>query len=99
MGLTTEQIDALYANRRVKGFYEDCLIELDQSDENGADAMQTWPSLANKAPATVYQGFTSALAKFSTNGSKSIADNTDVIKRENAVFLIRKDRLEVVEAQ
>jgi hypothetical protein len=89
MGLTNEQIDRLYASRRVKGEYERLLVELTASDENGADVKATWPNLSTKSVTTLTQGFRSAATKL------EIADQVDIISADSNVYIILTDRVHV----
>lgn len=88
MGLSNDQIAALYAKRRVKGLYEDKLMELMESDEPAIDPADSWPvEFSNKSATTMYQGFNNAAKKL------NLADDVDVIQRDGAVFIAVKTRI------
>lgn len=89
-GLSNEAIAALYANRRKKGDYAIILNEQRESDENGFAAKETYPRLAGKEAATIYQGFRNAADKL------DLEDVIDVINSDDEVFVIWTDRVELV---
>ena len=85
MGLTAEQISAIYAKRRTKGLYTDFLAELLASGENGADVKETWPQLKDKKATTIKQGFENAKDK---KEAPEGAEHVDVIVDGEDVYLI-----------
>lgn len=91
MGLSTAEIQALYAKRRVKGLYDDCLAELlTKSDEAGVNVVDAWPTFfTGKNSTTLAQGFTSAAKK------AEVTDKVDIINTDGVVYIMVKDRLEL----
>jgi len=91
MGLSIEQIMELQAKKRVKGLYEDRLRDLMvNSDEPGIDVTEKWPvDFSAKSATTLYQGFRNAADKL------RIADQVDVLQREDHVFVLVKSRVAV----
>jgi hypothetical protein len=93
MPLSPDKVQALYANRRQKGFYAICLNEQRESDENGFAAKETYPRLKDKSNATIVQGFKNAAEKL------ELLDVVDVISDgDEDVFVIFTDRVEYAEA-
>jgi hypothetical protein len=90
MGLSPDQIKGLYAKRRTRGGYVEILSEAVESDENGFAAKATYPQLAEKHPATLYQGFRNAAEKM------GIEAEVDILNMDGDVFVIFKNRVELV---
>lgn len=104
MPLGKDRIHEIYANRRVKGLYEDKLIEMEASDEFGFDPKEDWPHLFAKPkfndagelvkgetlPGTtaLYQGFRNAAEKL------ELTDKVDIVQRGNTVFILFTERCE-----
>jgi hypothetical protein len=95
MGLTAEQIQGLYAKRRVKGLYALRLNELMESDEPGVDPMEQWPvDFGGKNATTIYQGFRNAAEKL---GYSLEADGQlDIMQRDEHVFILVTERCQLV---
>lgn len=92
MGLNAEQIQALYAKRRVKGQYEDLLVQLDtKSDEAGVNVREAWPILKDKNTSTLAQGFGNAVKKL------NLGDKFDVISQDEQVYVMVKDRVALID--
>ena len=94
MALSADKIAELYANKRTKGLYVEKLTELMESDEPGVDPAEEWPmDFGKKNPTTLYQGFRNAAETL------KIEDKVDVVQREGSVFILVKERCEVVVAE
>jgi hypothetical protein len=90
MALSPDRVKSLYAKRRTRGGYVEILTEVVESDENGFAAKETYPQLAEKHTATLYQGFRNAAEKM------GISDEVDIINSDDEVFVILKDRVTLV---
>jgi len=95
MGLDKSRIEALYANRRIKGGYLNILEQALESDENGFAAKETYPQLKDKAAATIYQGFRNAAEKLLGNEWTKLLD---ILNSDDEVYVIFKDRVEFATA-
>jgi len=91
MALSPEKIAELLANKRTKGLYEDKLHGLmTESDEPGIDPAEEWPlDFGTKSATTMYQGFRNAAEKL------KVADQVDILQRDNHVFILVKSRIEL----
>lgn len=91
MGLSSEKIAELYANKRTKGLYEERFNELmTESDEPGIDPAEEWPlDFGKKSATTMYQGFRNAAEKL------GCMDQVDILQRDNHVFILVKSRVEL----
>jgi hypothetical protein len=89
-GLDPKLVASLYAKRRTRGGYVEILTEAAQSDENGFAAKATYPQLAEKNPATLYQGFRNAAEKM------GIAEKVDILNSDDEVYVIFKERVHLV---
>lgn len=92
MALTADQIQKLYATRRVKGLYEAKMnFLLTESDEPGVDVKEDWPTeFGEKSATTLYQGFSKAAEKL------EVAEQVDVVQRDGTVFILVKARVAVL---
>lgn len=86
-GLTPEQIAQLLGASRTKGVYIQRLTEFMNSGEQGVDAKAEWPEFAEKATATLKQGFENA--KNSKNAPAGV-EHVRVITNEDNVYLINQ---------
>lgn len=86
-GLTPEQIAQLLGASRTKGVYIQRLTEFMNSGEAGVDAKAEWPEFAEKATATLKQGFENA--KNSKNAPAGV-EHVRVITNEDNVYLINQ---------
>jgi hypothetical protein len=91
MALSPEKIQELLANKRTKGLYESHLnFVMTESDEPGFDPAEDWPlDFSNKSATTMYQGFRNAAEKL------QVADQVEILQRDNHVFILVKSRLEL----
>jgi len=91
MGLSNDKIAELYANKRTKGLYEEKLaVFMTESDEAGIDPAETWPmDFGKKQASTLYQGFRNAADKL------KVADQLDILQRDEHVFILNKARVEL----
>jgi len=100
MGLSNEQIKAIYANRRVKGLYDKKLVEFLGSGEAGVSVREIWPDdfayhekleddkTTGKKAASIKQGFENSRGR---KEAPAGSENVDVIVDGEEVFLINKD--------
>lgn len=92
MGLNAEQIQALYAKRRVKGQYKELLVQLDtNSDEAGVNVREAWPVLKDKNTSTLAQGFGNAVKDL------KLEEKFDVISQNDQVYVMVKDRVALID--
>lgn len=84
-GLSQEQIQALLGASRTKGVYIAKLTDFMNSGEAGVCVNEEWPELADKAHATLKQGFENA--KNSKNAPAGV-ENVRVITNDEKVYLI-----------
>jgi len=68
MGLSNAEIQALYAKKRTKGLYEDCMTELLEGDEPGVNPAETWP--LHFGTITVVETNEDGTPKLDENGEK-----------------------------
>jgi len=93
-GLTLDEINKIVNSGKTKNQYGPQLaIFLNDSDQAGINVRETWPDKYNEKDVTaLYQGFVNASKK------ANVEDLVRVIRRDEDVFLIHKQRAALLQA-
>lgn len=92
--LSNEVIAALMGKSRTRNAYGPKLIAFDESDDAGVNPVEAWPlEFGQKKPATLYQGFRTAIEK------ANLGEKIEVKRSEDSVFLLHKERVAVLMAE
>lgn len=90
--LSAEFIADLMANTRTRNQYGPKLLEFFNSDEAGINPAEAWPlEFGNKKPATLYQGFVTALNK----AGEDVRSLVKIKKHKDVVFLLHTERVDI----
>ena len=95
-GLTSEQVAALLSKTRTKGQYIVRLNEFIDSGDMGVEVGEQWVEFRDKKGTTLKQGFDNA------KDHKEIhegADNIQVIKQDEKVYLVNLAHEEIAQSQ
>lgn len=92
--LPPEVIAELMGKARTRNAYGPKLVAFDESDDAGINPAEVWPvEFGQKKPATLLQGFRTAITK------ANLQDKIEVKLSDDNVFLLHKERVAVVLAE
>lgn len=93
-GLTGAEIFELVGKARTKGVYGLKLLEFAQSDEAAINPADVWPlEFGSKEATTLYQGFNLAIKR------AKMEDDIHILQSDGNVYILHKERVEIVKAQ
>lgn len=87
--LDNDFIKNLYAGRKERYIYDECLNTVMQSDEPGVPVKATFEKLAEKSTTTIVQGFKNAAKRL------KCTDQIGVIARDDEVYVMVTSRVKL----
>lgn len=92
-GISNDLLNDILGKSRGRNQYGPYALKFLESDEPAINVAETWPIFAKKKPATLMQGFRTAVEK------ANLVDVVQVKLYNENVFLLHKERVEIFQQE